>query len=87
MSYISQTAYIHVLRPMSVDLQHFECINILPSNENATPKCASLSQGYSEYTLIEDLLNTKDRHHIDFISFNVKCPNVYTHAKFPTVVK
>ena len=33
-----------------------------------------------------DFVNTKDRHHIAFISFNVKCPNVYTHARFPTVV-
>ena len=32
-------------------------------------------------------MNTKDRNHIDLISFNVKCPNVYTHANFPTVVK
>ena len=23
-----------------------------------------------------DLMNTKDRHHIGVISFNVKCPNV-----------
>ena len=34
-----------------------------------------------------DFINTNDRHHIDFISFNVKCPNIYTHAHFPTVVK
>ena len=33
-----------------------------------------------------DFMNTKDRHHICFISFNVECPNVYTHAHFPTVV-
>ena len=33
-----------------------------------------------------DFMNTKDRHHIVFISFNVKCPNVDTHAHFPTVV-
>ena len=46
---------------------------------------------------IKDILNIisqrisggfmKDINHIDFISFNVKCPNVYTHAHFPTVVK
>ena len=29
-----------------------------------------------------DLMNTKDRHHINFISFNVKYPNVSTHAHF-----
>ena len=34
-----------------------------------------------------DFMNTKHRHYIDFISFNVKCSNVYTHAYFPTVVK
>ena len=34
-----------------------------------------------------DFMNTKNRHHIDFISFNVICPNVYTHAHIPTVVK
>ena len=34
-----------------------------------------------------DFMNTKSRHHIGFISFNVKCPNVYTHAHFQTVVK
>ena len=33
-----------------------------------------------------DFINTKDRHHIDFISFKVKCLNVYTYAHFPTVV-
>ena len=33
-----------------------------------------------------DFMNTKDRQHIGFISFNVKCPNVYTHAHFPAVV-
>ena len=33
-----------------------------------------------------DFMNTKGRHDIGFISFNVKCPNVYTHAHFPTVV-
>ena len=32
-----------------------------------------------------DFMNTKDRHHIGFISFNVKGPNVYTHAHFLTV--
>ena len=34
-----------------------------------------------------DFMNTEDRYHIDFISFNVKFPNIYTHAHFPTVVK
>ena len=33
-----------------------------------------------------DFMNTKDRHDIGFISFNVECPNVYTPAHFPTVV-
>ena len=33
-----------------------------------------------------DFMNTKDRRHIGFLSFNVKCPNVYAHAHFPTVV-
>ena len=28
--------------------------NILMSNENATPKCTSIFQGYIEYTFIED---------------------------------
>ena len=32
-----------------------------------------------------DFMNTKDRHHIDN-SFNVKYPNVYTHAHIQTVV-
>ena len=34
-----------------------------------------------------DFMNTTDRHNLDFIGFIVKCPNVYTHAHFPTVVK
>ena len=34
-----------------------------------------------------DFMNTKDRHYIDFIIFNVKCPNVYTHAHFNPTVK
>ena len=34
-----------------------------------------------------DFMNTKGIHYIDFISFNVKFPNVYTHAHFPIVVK
>ena len=34
-----------------------------------------------------DFMNTKDRQHIDFISLNVKCSNVYTHAHIPTVVE
>ena len=65
------------------------CQTILTSNENATPKCTSISQGYIEYTLTEnsgDSFNTKDKHHSGLISFHVKCPNVYTHAHFPTVV-
>ena len=32
-----------------------------------------------------DFMNTKDRQCIEFISLNVKCPNVNTHAHFPTV--
>ena len=32
-------------------------------------------------------MNTEDRHNIDCISFNVKCPNIYTQAHFSTVVK
>ena len=34
-----------------------------------------------------DFMNTRSRHHTGFISFHVKCPNVYTHAHLPTVVK
>ena len=34
-----------------------------------------------------DFMNTKYRHHIDFISLNVKGLNVYKHAHIPTVVK
>ena len=34
-----------------------------------------------------DFINTKGKHHIGFISFNVKSPNVYMNAHFPTVVK
>ena len=34
----------------------------------------------------DDLMKTKDRHHIDLIRFNMNNPNVYTHALFPTVV-
>ena len=33
-----------------------------------------------------DFMNTKDIHHIDLISFNVKCPTVYAHAHIQTVV-
>ena len=48
---------------------------VLTRNENATNKCTSISQGYIEYTFTEDFgdfKNTKDRHYIDVISFNVK---------------
>ena len=65
------------------------CVYIITSNENATPRCTSISQGYTEYTFTEDFgdfMNAKDKHHIGFISFNVKCPNVYTHVHSPTVV-
>ena len=34
-----------------------------------------------------DFMNAKDRHHVDFIGYNMKFPNVYTHAHYPTVVK
>ena len=34
-----------------------------------------------------DFMNTKYRHHIDFITFNVKCPNVHTHAHIPIVAE
>ena len=34
-----------------------------------------------------DFMNTKSRHYIGFISFNVKYLNVYTHAHFQPVVK
>ena len=34
-----------------------------------------------------DFMNTKIRQYIYFISFNVKYPNVYTHAHSPTVDK
>ena len=34
-----------------------------------------------------DLMSTKERHHINFISFNVKCPAVYTHTPILTVLK
>ena len=33
------------------------------------------------YMISCDFMHTKDRHYIDFISFNVKCPIVYTHAQ------
>ena len=33
-----------------------------------------------------DFMNTKDRQHAYFTSFNVKCQNVYTHAHIPTVL-
>ena len=33
-----------------------------------------------------DFMNTKYRHHIDLISFNVICPNVYMHVHISTVV-
>ena len=34
-----------------------------------------------------DFMDTKYRHNIDFISFFMKGPNVYTHAHIPNVVK
>ena len=40
-----------------------------------------LSQRISGYFMI-----LKDKHHIGLISFDVKCPNVYTHAHFATAV-
>ena len=68
--------------------------HILTSNENATPICTLISEGYIEYTkyllsqrISCDFMNTKYRHHIDFISFNVKGLNVYTHTHIPTVIK
>ena len=41
-----------------------------------------LSQIISGY-----FMNAKYRHYIDFISVNVKCPNVNTHVHIPTVLK
>ena len=32
-------------------------------------------------------MNTKDRQNIGFISFNVKCSNIYTHAHVRTVLE
>ena len=34
-----------------------------------------------------DFMNTKDGQHIGFISFYVKCSNVYKHAHIPTVLE
>ena len=34
-----------------------------------------------------DFINTNDGRHVDFFSFNVKYPTIYTHAHFQTVVK
>ena len=34
-----------------------------------------------------DLMNTKDKQHIDFISFNVQCQNIYTHVHISTATK
>ena len=34
-----------------------------------------------------DFMNTKDRHHMDFISLHANRPNVCTHAHIQTVVK
>ena len=34
-----------------------------------------------------NFMNTKDRHDIDFIHFNVKCTNYYTHAHITTIAK
>ena len=34
-----------------------------------------------------DFMNTKDRYHIDFLSFNVKCRNISLLAHLSTVVK
>ena len=53
-------------------------LNILTSNENATPKSTSitqdilnmLSQRISVY-----FMNAKYRHHIDFIRLNMNCPH------------
>ena len=64
--------------------------HILTSNEKATLKYLPISQEYIEYTFTEDycdFMNTKDKHYIDFISFDVKCQNGYTHAHFQTVLK
>ena len=59
--------------------------------KRATPKGTSISQGYIlnllSHRISGDFINTKDRDHIDSISSNVKCPNVYTHVHIPTVVK
>ena len=34
-----------------------------------------------------DFMNTKNWNYIEFISFNVKCQNIYTYAYFRAVVK
>ena len=36
--------------------------------------------------MFSDFRNTEDWHDIDFIRFNVKYPNVYTHARIRIVV-
>ena len=66
-------------------------ICILTSNENATPKSTSISQGYVDFTFTENFwwfyeYNLQEPYRL-YISFNVKCPNIYTHAHIPTVVK
>ena len=35
----------------------------------------------------DDFMNTTHMHAIDLNSFDLKCPNVYTHAHIPTFVK
>ena len=48
---------------------------------------SQVSSFLSSKRISGDFINTKDRHYIGFISFNMKCPNVYTHAHFSTIVK
>ena len=60
--------------------------DILTSNKNATPIYVHLYLkdilNILSQRISGDFMKTKYRHHIDFISFNVKGLNVYTHAQF-----
>ena len=60
------------------------------NTNNATKKFDSKKKFKDYFNILSqrisgDFMNENDRHFIDFINFNVNCPNVYTHALFPPV--
>ena len=65
-------------------------MHIFTSNENIYQNTQTILKDTLNILLqrsFRDFMNMKDREDIHFIIFNVKCLNVYTHARISTIVK